>query len=88
MESRVEWIYHTLEDEAHFLDSNNVLVGCRNALWDLLRRSVDAWEMQWVLIALAPSAFYIFKEIRCTHFFPMHNFHYMEKKLTGGQRTD
>lgn len=69
MESRVEWIYHTLEDEAHFLDSNNVLVGCRNALWDLLRRSGDAWEMQWVLIALAPSAFYIFKEIRCTHFF-------------------
>lgn len=63
MESREEWIYHTLEDEAHFLDSNNVLVGCRNA-----RRSVDAWEMHWVLIALAPSAFYIFEEIRCTHF--------------------
>lgn len=38
MDSRVEWIYHTLEDEAHFLDSNNVLDGCRNALWDLLRR--------------------------------------------------
>ncbi len=68
MESRLGWLYHTLEDEAHVLDSNNVRAGCRNALWDLLRRSVGAWEMHWVLIALAPSAFYIFQEIRCTHF--------------------
>lgn len=73
MVSGQEWIYHTLKDEARSLDSNNFLLGCRNVLWELLRRSVDAWEMHRVLIARGPSVLYL-KGDKVQHPFTVNNF--------------